>query len=200
MALPALSSSLLPDRLAGDSDTVTRGTAALTCPWHLPKRINQSHSAAASEEPPQCSLPGWRGCRQRGHCLGGLLMPDVFIICLPGSEECLEGLLSSRGDGALWQCRCPDKGRGSPGELLLSEERRHLESEAKPCWDCCAPIPQPLSLPSLCCPAAGISTASPAGCALFQGEETAQPLRSPPCPEPLQESQNHRMNKVGKDL
>lgn len=140
------------------------------------------------------------GLQTKGTLFGGLLMPDVFIICLPGSEECLEGLLSSHGDGALWQCRCPDKGRGSPGELLLSEERRHLGEQGQAVLGLLYPIPQPLSLPSLCCPAAGISTASPAGCALFQGEETARPLRSPPCPEPLQESQNHRMNKVGKDL
>lgn len=111
------------------------------------------------------------GLQTKGTLFGGLLMPDVFIICLPGSEEHLEGLLSSRGDGALWQCRCPDKGRGSPGELLLSEERRHLESEAKPCWDCCTPIPQPLSLPSLCCPAAGMSTASPAGLPCSKGRK-----------------------------
>lgn len=50
--------SLLPDVLAGECDTVTRSTGALTCLWHLPKRINQSHSAAALEESPPCTLPG----------------------------------------------------------------------------------------------------------------------------------------------
>lgn len=49
--------SLLPDMLAGECDTVTRSTGALTCLWHLPKRINQSHSAAALEESPPCTLP-----------------------------------------------------------------------------------------------------------------------------------------------
>ena len=64
------SSSLLPDRLAGEGDTVTRSTGALTCLWHLPKRINQNHSVAALEESPQCTLPGSVGLQTKRTLFG----------------------------------------------------------------------------------------------------------------------------------
>lgn len=63
---------LSPARRAGCDDTVTTSTGALTCLWHLPKRINQSHSAAALEESPPCSLPGSVGLQTEG---------TVWVIC-----------------------------------------------------------------------------------------------------------------------
>lgn len=63
-------SSLLLDRLAGEGDTMTRSTGARTCPWHLPKRISQSHSAAALEESPPCTLPGSVGLQTKRTVFG----------------------------------------------------------------------------------------------------------------------------------
>lgn len=101
LSLRVPGSSLLSDRLTGEGDTATRSTGALTCLWHLPKRINQSHSAAAVEESPPCTLPGSGDFTQRGHCLGNLSMPNVFIICLLVSDKCLGELVGSHGNGAV---------------------------------------------------------------------------------------------------
>lgn len=135
-SLPLVCTSLAPlSCQTGWLGRVTQWPGALelsfacgTCPKELIRVTRQlpwrSHLCAPCQDQ-------W-DFRQRGHCLGNLLMPNAFIIRLSVSDKHLEELVGSHGDGSFWQCLT--RAEKAPGNCCTLKRGDTSSARPRLCW------------------------------------------------------------------